>query len=49
MCNVLFIVDVLLIRFSALSESKENTKFCSESVFSMISSVSPIASDSAES
>jgi hypothetical protein len=47
MCDVLFIVDVLLISFSTLSESEKIAEFCSESIFSMISSVSPFASSSA--
>jgi hypothetical protein len=44
MCDVLFIVDVLLIPFSTLSGSMTITKFCFQSILSMISSVSPIAS-----
>jgi hypothetical protein len=47
MCDVLFIVDVLLIPFSTLSESEKVTKFCSEIIFSIISSVLPNASDAA--
>jgi hypothetical protein len=47
MCGVFFIVDVLLIHFGTLSESEKVTKFCSESIFSMISGVPPIASASA--
>jgi hypothetical protein len=43
MCDVLFIVDVVLIHFSTLFESEKITKFCSEFIFSMISGVSPIA------
>jgi hypothetical protein len=46
MCDVLFIVDVLLIPFSKLSESEKITKFCCESIFSTISSVSPSANAS---
>jgi hypothetical protein len=45
MFDVLFIVDVLLIPFRPLSESEKITKFCSESIFSTISSVSPTASE----
>jgi hypothetical protein len=48
MRDVLFIVNVLLISFSTLSESEKITKFCSEIIFPMISGVSPIASASAE-
>jgi hypothetical protein len=47
MCDVLFIVDVLLIPFRTLSESEKITTFCFESIFSTMSSVSPIASASA--
>jgi hypothetical protein len=47
MCDMLFTVDVSLIPFSMFSESKKITKFCSESIFSIISSVSPIDSASA--
>jgi hypothetical protein len=47
MCDVLLIVEELLIPFITLSESEKITKFCSKSIFSMISSVSPIASASA--
>jgi hypothetical protein len=43
MCDVLFIVDVVLIPFSTLSGSEKITKLSSESIFSMISSVSPVA------
>jgi hypothetical protein len=46
MFDVLFIVDVLLIPFSTLSESKKIIKFCSVPIFSTISSVSSIASGS---
>jgi hypothetical protein len=44
---VLFIVDVLLIPHNMLSKSEKLMKFCSESIFTMISSVSSIASGSA--
>jgi hypothetical protein len=44
MCDVLLILDVLLIRFSTLSECEKIMKFCSESIFSVISSVTPLAS-----
>jgi hypothetical protein len=47
MCDVLFIVEDLLIPFSTLAESENITKFCSESIFSTISGVSPFASASA--
>jgi hypothetical protein len=41
---MLFIVDVLQIPFTTLSESEKITKFCSEFIFSLISSVSQNAS-----
>jgi hypothetical protein len=44
---MLFIVEVLLIPFSALSETEKIKKFSSESISSMISSVSSIAGVSA--
>jgi hypothetical protein len=44
---MLFIVDVLLIPFSTLSESEKIAKFCFESILSIIISVSPIAIASA--
>lgn len=47
MCDLLFIVDALLIPFSTLSESEKMTKFCSESTFWMIFSVTLIANASA--
>jgi hypothetical protein len=47
MCDVLLIVEELLIPFNTLAESEEIMKFCSESIFSIISSVSAIASASA--
>jgi hypothetical protein len=40
--NMLFLVEVLLIPFCTLSESEKIMQLCSESAFSMISSVSPI-------
>jgi hypothetical protein len=47
MCDVLLIVEELLIPFNTLAESEKIVKLCSKSIFSMISSVSPIASASA--
>jgi hypothetical protein len=44
MCDVLFIVDVLLIPFSMLSESEKIKNVCFESILSTISNISPIAS-----
>jgi hypothetical protein len=46
MCDMLFIVDVLQIPFIKLSESEKITKVCSEFIFSLISTVSPIDSAS---
>jgi hypothetical protein len=47
MCDVVLIVDELLIPFNTLAESEKIMKFCSEYIFSIISSVSPIACASA--
>jgi predicted component of viral defense system (DUF524 family) len=47
MCDVLFILKELLIPFNTLGESEKIMKFCSKSIFSMISIVSPIVSASA--
>jgi hypothetical protein len=44
---LLFNVYLLRIPFGTLSEPEEITKFCSKSIFSMIFSVSPVASVSA--
>jgi hypothetical protein len=43
----LFILEELLIPFNTLAESKKIIQFCSESIFSIISRVSPVASASA--
>jgi hypothetical protein len=47
MCDVLLIVEELLIPFNALAESEKIMTFCSEYIFSTISNVLPIASLSA--
>jgi hypothetical protein len=46
MCDVLFIVEELLITCNTLAESEKITKFCSEFMFSMIYNVSLISNAS---
>jgi hypothetical protein len=47
MCDVLFIVQALLMPCNTLAESEKIMKFCSESILSMVSCVPPIANASA--
>jgi hypothetical protein len=47
MCDVLFIVQELLMPCNTLAESEKIMTFCSESILSMMYSVSPIAGASA--